>query len=161
MKLMPYQRKPVAEINVVPYIDVMLVLLVVFMVTAPLLTQGLNIQLPDEAGDPIDQELDPIIVSVDQDSRYYLNVANDPTKPVELLEIQDMINKTLNNRPNAPVLIEGDSAVPYGSVVHLMAVLQQAGAPNLGLITEPSSATQANNQTTSTTEANSDKTAVQ
>ncbi len=138
MKPLHYRRKSMSEINVVPYIDVMLVLLVVFMVTAPLLTQGLNIELPDEAGEPIQKEQDPVVVSVDAEGRYYLNISETPNKPLALLQIQDRINKLLNSRPNLPVLVEGDAKVAYGDVIRLMSALQRAGTPNVGLVTEPS-----------------------
>jgi len=132
-----FRKKVMSDINVVPYIDVMLVLLVVFMVTAPLLTQGINIELPNEVGDPIKQQQDPIVITVDQAGRYYLNISPKPKEPIDLLQIQDRVNKLLNSRPNLPVLVQGDTAVPYGEVMRLMSSLQRAGTPNLGLVTEP------------------------
>lgn len=136
-QLQRYRKKSMADINVVPYIDVMLVLLVVFMVTAPLLTQGIHVELPKVNGEPTQQDPDPIVISIDKAGQYYLNISADSKKPMALIQIQDSVNKVLNTRPNLPVLIEGDASVAYGAVVHLMSALQRAGTPNLGLITEP------------------------
>jgi biopolymer transport protein TolR len=133
------KRKPMSDINVVPYIDVMLVLLVVFMVTAPLLVQGVQVDLPQASTEPVPQkDDDPIVVSVDKQGRYYVSLG-DPDKqgePVELASIGDKLSKILRNKPKTPVMVKGDTAVDYGSVVAVMAVLQGAGAESIGLITE-------------------------
>lgn len=136
------RRKPVSEINVVPYLDVMLVLLVVFMITAPMLVQGVKVELPDADAKPIvlpkDQEM--IIVSIDEKGTFYLNVGGDPKKPKSKIQIADIVSKIVKAKPNTMVLVEGDERVPYGVVVAMMAELQGAGVPNVGLITENSPA---------------------
>ena len=131
------RRKAISEINVVPYIDVMLVLLVVFMVTAPLLTHGIKIQLPEEDAGTLSADQDPIIVSIKADGSFYLNIAKEPDKPMSLDDIQLRIDTMLARKPNQMVLIEGDAQVSYGKVVALMSALQSAGSANVGLITEP------------------------
>jgi TolR protein len=134
----PNKRKPMAEINVVPYIDVMLVLLVVFMVTAPLLMQGVKVDLPQAPSAPIDNKEDePLIVSVKTDGTYYLNLGQNQQNPKPLKEITDTVSKILRQKPATPVLVWGDTAVPYGVVVALMTELQAAGAPSVGLVTDP------------------------
>jgi len=136
-KLMP-KRKPVSEINVVPYLDVMLVLLVVFMITAPMLVQGVKVELPDADAKPIElpQKDEMIIVSIDDKGVFYLNVGGDPKRPKSKEQVTDIVSKIVKEKPKTTVLIEGDSRVPYGVVVTIMASLQQAGVPNVGLITE-------------------------
>lgn len=134
------RRKPMAEINVVPYIDVMLVLLVVFMVTAPLLMQGVKVDLPQAPSAPIDEKEDePLIVSIKADGSYYVNLGGEQEQARPLAEIKDMATKILRQKPETPVLVWGDTSVPYGTVVSLMTELQAAGAPSVGLVTEPPS----------------------
>ncbi len=131
------KRKLVAEINVVPYIDVMLVLLVIFMVTAPLLTQGVQVDLPKASAVPVKTEDEkPLIVSVKEDGSYYLNVGGDEKVAQELELIEDKVAKILRQKPATQVLIWGDAQVDYGVVVKLMARLQSAGAATVGLVTE-------------------------
>ncbi|MBR9908864.1 MAG: protein TolR [Gammaproteobacteria bacterium] len=132
------RKKPMAEINVVPYIDVMLVLLVVFMVTAPLLMQGVKVELPAAASAPLDDKQDePLIVSVDAAGQYYLNLGKDEKVAKPLAQITDTVGKVLRQKPNTAVLVWGDTAVDYGLVVALMTALQGAGAESVGLVTEP------------------------
>ncbi|ACR12539.1 protein TolR [Teredinibacter turnerae] len=132
------KRKPMAEINVVPYIDVMLVLLVVFMVTAPLLMQGVKVDLPQAPSAPIDNKDDePLIVSIKPDGTYYLKLGDKPETAKPLPEITSMVGKVLRQKPATPVLVWGDAKVEYGIVVALMTQLQAAGAPSVGLVTEP------------------------
>jgi len=127
-----------AEINVVPYIDVMLVLLVVFMVTAPLLMQGVKVDLPQAPSVPLDQKQDePLIVSIKKDGSYYLNLGKDEKVAKPLAEITNTVGKVLRQKPATPVLVWGDHSVDYGVVVGLMTELQKAGAPSVGLVTEP------------------------
>ena len=113
-----------SEINVVPYIDVMLVLLIVFMVTAPLLTKGIKVELPKVDAPAIDNNEEPVIIAVDKKGQYFLNLGKSPEKPIVLEKLQDSVLKILRNKPNIPILIEGDEEVPYGKVVFLMASLQ-------------------------------------
>lgn len=134
----PSKRKLVAEINVVPYIDVMLVLLIVFMVTAPLLMQGVEVELPQAPSEPIESDQDePLIVSIKKDGSLYIDLAGDADKARPLSEIQSLVGKVLAQKPNTPVMVWGDQAVPYGEVVRLMTSLQSAGAGTVGLVTEP------------------------
>ncbi|MCE0732147.1 protein TolR [Halomonas sp. G15] len=133
-------RKPMGEINVVPFIDVMLVLLVIFMITAPMLTQGVNVDLPQVTSEPIDppEDSDPIIVSVDRDGQYYLSIGGDETE-MPLEEVADRVIILLERKPGTPVMVRGDRNVSYGQVVTLMGTLQTAGVANVGLISEPPS----------------------
>lgn len=131
------KKKPIAEINVVPYIDVMLVLLIVFMVTAPLLTQGVKVELPAAPSAPLDEDQEePLIVSVDAEGQYYLNLG-DEKAPKPLEEITDTVGKILRQKPKTAVLVWGDTGVDYGIVVSMMTALQGAGAESVGLVTEP------------------------
>ncbi len=126
-----------AEINVVPYIDVMLVLLIIFMVTAPMLMQGVKVELPDAAAEPVEnQDSEPLIVSVNSAGQLFLNLGGDQERPLSLATIQQRVGAVMRRSPDKPVLVWGDEAVPYGEVVTLMAALQEAGAPAVGLVTE-------------------------
>ena len=138
MKNKRAKRKLVAEINVVPYIDVTLVLLVVFMVTAPLLMQGVKVDLPVANSAPMDkQKQEPLIISIKSDGTYWID-ENGTNISNSLSFIKDRVAKVLRQKPNTPVLVWGDAQVDYGSVVDLMSQLQIAGAPSVGLVTEPS-----------------------
>ncbi|MDP1520557.1 protein TolR [Porticoccus litoralis] len=138
MKSPRQKRRLVAEINVVPYIDVMLVLLIVFMVTAPLLMQGVKVELPQAPSAPLeDKDLEPLIVSVKADGTYYLDLGNGQNEQQSLDVIVDKVKKVMGVQPKTPVLVWGDKAVDYGTVVQLMSQLQGAGAPSVGLVTEP------------------------
>ena len=137
---MPSQkRRLIAEINVVPYIDVMLVLLIIFMVTAPLLTQGIKVELPKAGAEPIADAADrePLIVSVDASGNLYINVGDDEDVPSAAKEIVARTRAVLKNRPDTPVLVKADRAVPYGNVVGAMVLLQQGGAESVGFVTDP------------------------
>jgi len=132
------KRKPLAEINVVPYIDVMLVLLVIFMVTAPLLMQGVNVALPQAPSKPLDnKEMEPLIVSIKPDGSLFLNTGQDQESAKAKTEVVDTVAKILRNKPETPILVWGDTKVEYGKVVALMSDLQNAGAESVGLVTEP------------------------
>lgn len=138
MKYKKHKRKLVAEINVVPYIDVMLVLLIVFMVTAPLLMQGVKVELPQAPSAPLeDKDQEPLIVSVKSDGSYYLDIGNGKNVEEALPSIIEKVAKVLRQQPKTPVLVWGDAKVDYGVVVKLMSDLQNAGAPSVGLVTEP------------------------
>ena len=131
------RRSPMSEINVVPYIDVMLVLLVIFMVTAPLLSQGVKVDLPQAAAAPLDtREQEPLVVTVDAAGNYYVNYGDDQESPLEPQALATRISALLRHRPGLPVVVRGDENVPYGEVVTLMTVLQRAGAPSVGLVTK-------------------------
>lgn len=135
------KRKPMAEINVVPYIDVMLVLLVIFMITAPMLTQGVKVDLPQAKAAPIDvQDAMPIIISVDKDGSYFINDENQQNQAIGLqnLLVRIMAENKLakQNNKKKPILVRGDKQVAYGQVIALMATLKKAGIENVGLMTE-------------------------
>jgi biopolymer transport protein TolR len=131
-------RRPMAEINVVPYIDVMLVLLVIFMITAPLLTQGVKVDLVEADAKPIEEDAKrPIVIGVERDGRLSITYDDDRTRFVDEDELLQMSAALIKNNPGSPVLIKGDRSVVYEDVVRAMVVLQQAGAPNVGLITQP------------------------
>lgn len=127
----------VAEINVVPYIDVMLVLLIIFMVTAPLIMQGVEVELPTASSSPIDQEDEPLVVSIKADGSLYINLGRDEKQAQSIERIKQQVADVLKNKPKTSVLVWGDRKVPYGKVVELMSQLQQAGADGVGLVTEP------------------------
>lgn len=132
-----HKKRLVAEINVVPYIDVVLVLLIVFMMTAPLLTQGVKVDLPQAAATPIEKDEEPLIVSLKRDGSLYINLGKDNTKPASLDAIKQQVARVLKSKPATPVLVWGDRSVSYGKVVELMSELQSAGADSVGLVTEP------------------------
>jgi len=130
------EDKPVAEINIVPYVDVMLVLLVIFMITAPLLTQGVQIDLPEANAKVLEEQADqPMVVSIDKAGNYFLNIASTPTQPLMPDAISSMISEQLAKNPKRSVLVRGDDTVAYGQVVQAMVLLQQAGATGVGLVT--------------------------
>jgi len=133
------KRKLIGEINVVPYIDVMLVLLIIFMVTAPLLTQGIEVELPKAGAEPIDAAADetPLVLSVDAAGNLYLNVGDNEDEPIGGKEIVARTARVLRQRPDIPVLVKADRAVPYGNVVGAMVLLQQGGADRVGFVTDP------------------------
>jgi len=137
----PGSRRPMSDINVVPFIDVMLVLLVIFMITAPLLTQGVKVNLPQTAAKAMtDQEKEPLIVTVDAAGNYYLNVADKPNQPITARTLSSLVSNQLASQQNGeqrPVLVRGDKNSNYGKVVEAMSLLQQAGAKSVGLITQP------------------------
>ena len=133
------KRKLIGEINVVPYIDVMLVLLIIFMVTAPLLTQGVKVELPQAGAEPIEDipNHPPLVLSVDAEGNLYINVGDDEDQPANAKQIVARTSAVLRNRPDTPILIKADKAVPYGNVVGAMVLLQQGGAENVGFVTDP------------------------
>ena len=127
------RKKLMSEINVVPYIDVMLVLLVIFMITAPLLSQGVKVDLPKAAAQPVDsQDRETLVVTVDREGRYFLD-----DRRITSEELSRKTAAILRARPQTPVLIRGDRQSNYGEVVKAMTLLQSAGAPSVGLLTEP------------------------
>jgi len=133
------KRKLMAEINVVPYIDVMLVLLIIFMVTAPLLTQGIEVELPKANAEPIESipDHDPLVLSVDAEGNLYINAGDDEDKPSSGRKIVTIVSVVLGEKPETPVFVKADRAVSYGNVVGAMVLLQQAGANNIGFVTDP------------------------
>ncbi len=142
MQRQRHRKKPLAEINVVPYIDVMLVLLIIFMVTTPLLTEGVKVNLPQAAAKTVDtQEQDPLVISVDAKGLYYLNVAAHPDAPLSPEDLSTRIAAELQlakqNGKQRDVLVKGDKDVDYGKVMQAMVLLQQAGADAVGLMTSP------------------------
>ena len=133
------KRKLMSEINVVPYIDVMLVLLVIFMVTAPMLTQGIKVDLPKANSEPIDDvpNHQPLVLSVDAEGKLYINVGDDEDQPASGKEVIARVGAVLRNRPETPILVKADRAVPYGHVVGAMVILQRGGAEHIGFVTDP------------------------
>ncbi|KZZ58759.1 protein TolR [Oleiphilus sp. HI0125] len=132
------KRKPMSDINVVPYIDVMLVLLIIFMVTAPMLTQGIKIDLPQVESAPVivEQNQEPLIISVDLNGTYYMEMSSLSQDPLELDFLLEKTQGLLSANPQLAVLVRADKNVEYGLVVELMAALRSAGASGVGLITE-------------------------
>lgn len=130
------RKKAMAEINVVPYIDVMLVLLIIFMITAPLLQLGVEIDLPEANAAPLEEATDPVVVNVMKNGDFYLTIDGES----ELIDGQTLTTKIaafVRRNPNVPVLIGGDRDVTYGRVYEAMVVLQEAGVPKVGLMSDP------------------------
>jgi biopolymer transport protein TolR len=136
-------RRLMGEINVVPYIDVMLVLLIIFMITAPLLTQGVKVDLPKAGAEPLDPKMLhndlPLVLSIDSQGRLYLNRGNreEQTHPIDEDTVSVKTREELRNKPDLPVLLKADTTIAYGRVVSVMVILQRAGAHKVGLITDP------------------------
>lgn len=135
------RKRPMAEINVVPYIDVMLVLLVIFMITTPLLSQGVKVNLPQASAQALSsKQTEPIIVTVDAQGNYFLNIARTPSQALSPVGLKNQVAAALTiaqqTGKEQQVLVKGDKNVDYGKVVEAMALLQQAGAPTVGLMTE-------------------------
>jgi len=132
------KRRPIAEMNVVPYIDVMLVLLVIFMITAPILTQGVKVDLPKVASEPLKtpKNKEPLIVSIKANGEYVVERGRSEDKAANLEYVHRYVSKILKQHPETDVLVRGDEAVPYGKVIALMTTLQSAGAGSVGLVTE-------------------------
>jgi len=130
------RRKPMAEINVVPYIDVTLVLLIIFMITAPLVQTGVDIDLPQADTSPVEQGNEPpVIVSVDKQGRFFIDIGEQDDAPVSAEVLLYRVAAVLRNKPKTQVYIRGDHTVAYGKVVTVMAALKNAGVPSVGLMT--------------------------
>ena len=131
------RKRPMSEINVVPYIDVMLVLLIIFMITAPLLSQGVKVDLPQVPSEPMPPtDKEPVVISVDNQGDFYINYGENQDKPVSAGTLANRVNALKKYQPDIPVFVKGDANVPYGRVVELMALLQSAGVEGVGLVTE-------------------------
>jgi biopolymer transport protein TolR len=135
------RRKLMGEINVVPYIDVMLVLLIIFMVTAPLLKEGVKVDLPDAGAQPLDAEFlakhEPLILSIDARGWLYVNIGKNRDQPASEAAVSARTAAVLHRDPLTPVLVKADTSVPYGTVVRAMVLLQHAGAAKVGFLTDP------------------------
>ena len=134
------RRKYMSEINVVPYVDVTLVLLVIFMITAPLFHEGVEVELPAAPAkqlEKIQKNQDPVVVSVDRLGQIFVNRSDSPKRPVADESFRNQIRKMLSDKPDELVYVRGDRNVDYGRVVSVMVMLQDAGAENVGLITDP------------------------
>ena len=133
-----FTKKQMAEINVVPYIDVMLVLLVIFMVTAPLLTEGYRVQLPEASAKPVKKSNQPpVIVSVDRKGRLYVNLGKKPKQSIKAKTLVARVAAQQKKYPGIPILIEGDVKADYGKVINAMSILSDAGIKDFSLITKP------------------------
>ncbi len=130
------KNRMISEINVVPYIDVMLVLLIIFMVTAPLLSTGVTVDLPKAAAEPMENDSEePFVVTVDADGNYYIN--DDEQKIASGREIELKARAVLARNPELPFVIRGDGAAEYSFVMQAMVLLQKAGVESVGLVTDP------------------------
>jgi biopolymer transport protein TolR len=134
-------RRLMGEINVVPYIDVMLVLLIIFMVTAPLLTQGVKVDLPRAGAEPLDPSLtknsNPLVLSIDREGRLYLNVGSNPRQALDEVTVETRTAAALRRNPELPVLLKADYRIEYGQVMSVMVLLQRAGAKKVGFVSQP------------------------
>ena len=131
------RRKLKSEINVVPYIDVMLVLLIIFMVTAPMLNLGVDIDLPESDAKSISLDSEPVLVSIARDGTMYLTLGDEKREPIEMAELGNKVAAFVRQNPKVPVLGGGDHSIDYGKVYEIMVVLQQAGVPRVGLMRQP------------------------
>jgi len=135
------KRRLMSEMNVVPYIDVMLVLLIIFMITAPLLTQGITVDLPNAPASQLDPELlrdnEPLVLSVDRDGKFYLNIGDNEETPIDEATLVERASAVIRRNAQTPVLVKADENVPYGRVVIGASLLQQAGATKIGFQTDP------------------------
>ncbi len=134
------RRKLKAEINVVPYIDVMLVLMIIFMVTAPLMNLGVDIQLPQSNAAMIQNDKEPVIITVDKEGAYFLSIGAAQSEPIEADALVNKVSAFVRQNPDVPVLIGGDERVEYGRIYQAMALLQSAGVPKVGLMSQPNQA---------------------
>ena len=134
------KRRLMGEINVVPYIDVMLVLLIIFMVTAPLLNKGVEVDLSGAAAEALEnagRDAEPIVLTISRVGDLFLNVAPSPTERLAPLDVVNFAGRVLEGAPERQVLVKADRLVPYGEVVSGMVLLQQAGAKTVGFVTDP------------------------
>ena len=135
------KRRAIADINVVPYIDVMLVLLIIFMVTAPLLKQGVDVDLPTAPANPLDvNSPEPIVVSVDRKGAMFLNIASESEAQIDAVTLVKLVKAALLKEPKRPVMVRGDRNGPYQNVVSTLVLLQQADVGSVGLVTDPEEA---------------------
>jgi len=135
------RRKLKAEINVVPYIDVMLVLLIIFMVTAPLLNLGVDIQLPQSAAKAVQNDKEPILISVDQDGKLFLTLGPAPREGLDAPTLIKKVTAFVHQNPQVPVYIAGDNRATYGEIYAILPALQQAGVTKVGLMSQPAQET--------------------
>jgi biopolymer transport protein TolR len=132
------RRRPISEMNVVPYIDVMLVLLIIFMATASVIAQGVNVDLPQAEAQTLEtEEQDIMIVSIDKDGLYYLNVGDNPDTALGGNEIAAIVRTRLQMDPSVPIVVNGDRSISYEKVIEMMVLLQNSGASSVGLMTDP------------------------
>ena len=132
------KNRPVAEINVVPYIDVMMVLLVIFIATAPVVMQGVTVDLPQAESEQMSEELKtPIVCTADANGRYFVDLGDSHIEVRELSELTAIVSDHLMTRPGSPVVVQGDARASYDSVVQLMNALKRAGVESVGLVTQP------------------------
>ncbi|MHB1543724.1 MAG: ExbD/TolR family protein [Gammaproteobacteria bacterium] len=133
------RRRVLGEINIVPYIDVMLVLLVIFMITAPLLQEGVHVRLPHATAKPlaVHANLTPIVLTVDRVGHLFLNISAHPRRPAARRIIEALVAAVLRHAPETPVLVKADRRTPYGRVIQAMVLLQRSGAHGIGLMTRP------------------------
>ena len=134
-------RRLLGQMNVVPYIDVMLVLLIIFMITAPMLQQGITVDLPEVDAAPLDADLlrdnEPLIVSINRNGEYFINLGENPDEAVDDEAVATVTAAVVRRNPDTPVLIKSDQAVQFGRVALALALLQQAGATGIGILTDP------------------------
>ena len=132
------RTRPKAEINVVPYIDVMLVLLVIFIATAPVVMQGVTVDLPQAEAETMNEDQKtPIIATVDKVGQYYVTIDTNNVKMGSLDELTAYVASELQKDVTRPVVVQGDAQVPYDNVIPLMNALKKSGVKSVGLVTEP------------------------
>ena len=135
------KRRLKADINVVPYIDVMLVLLIIFMVTAPLMNLGVDVNLPQSNAKSIEEKKDPMVVSVDAGGNYFFAVQGGDNTAISASDLETRVRGIMNQNPQQSVFVAGDADVPYQRVMDAMVLLQRAGVEKVGLMSEPEQGT--------------------
>jgi len=126
------RNRPLSEINVTPFVDVMLVLLIIFMVTAPMMQQGVDVDLPETTTQPLRMQDEPLILSIQKEGKYYLGRSEVPVD-----ELQAKLEAIFDGRDSKEIFLRADSEAPYGVVVKGLAAARAAGASKLGMVTEP------------------------
>ncbi|MBL4776016.1 MAG: protein TolR [Mariprofundus sp.] len=124
--------EPMGEINVTPLVDVMLVLLIIFMITAPLLTQGVNVDLPETESSALQQNIEPLVITIQANGKIYMQ-----KHAIDLKQLVPRIQAMRKQKPGLPVFIRGDAKTPYGRIASVMSSLESAGIKKIGLVTEP------------------------
>ncbi len=125
-------QRPLSEINVTPFVDVMLVLLIIFMVTAPMMQQGVDVDLPETTTQPLRMRDEPLVLTVKKDGTYYL-----ARKQIPLEELSEKLQAIFEGRDTKEIFLRADKQAPYGMVVKALAAAREAGATKLGMVTEP------------------------
>ena len=141
MSLGTNQDRLMSDINVTPFVDVMLVLLIIFMVTAPMMVQGVDVALPEATSQPLISEQDQLMITIDKNNQVFINDFS-----VKFEDFQEKLSKIFQGRTDRTVYLRADKTIPYGMVVQVMSEIKGAGVEKLGMVTEPTEETQKGEQ---------------